>query len=190
MGDMYNTDRLQQLEYERKINELIITGVPYFFDESLWSTYLNLINIFNVNVGQPPAPLVHIYRKVNSSHSSFTKRKYEPAVILIRFRNLYDKEIFFYKYIKSLRSNKLISSDLTAFENVLPINRVRIMENLTIHNYQLYCEARNLKKKGYISSVITLNGHVHIYYENVFAKKIQNLDELLTIVCQKHNNNL
>jgi hypothetical protein len=140
--DMVNSETGDELEAIKKSNEVIITGIPAQINCELPQLYrmigstIGLSNVASVEISNnqlnlPPAKVYKLQNNHNTNNIS----------LLIRFENIYQKEIVMSQYFKH-------SKELTLDKVGFPGNKKRFFmhHNLTKPRYNAYKLAQELKK--------------------------------------------
>lgn len=157
--------RMDQLERQVRMNELVISGVPFQENENLCDIITSVCRAINYNGG------------VDSIESSFrlpvrrNTRNSSPSII-VKFWGSDAKNFFFKQYF----SSKELCASKIGF--TVP-SRIYVNENLTKRNFDIFRKVRELKKDGKIARFNTQRGRVVVKFQDAERMHaIESLDHL------------
>lgn len=164
--------RIDQLERQVRMNESVVSGVPYDKNEKIYDILSAICGIIKFSGG------------VSSIETSFrlpsnNKRRRSTPSIVVKFWGADAKAEFFKQYFAAERLCASMIGYTTA-------SRIYVNENLTKRNFEIFKAARNLKKDGKISRFSTQRGRVFIKFpmsEVIYT--VESLDHL-HILCQQN----
>lgn len=138
--------RIDQLERQIRMNELVISGVPYMESETVIDIVASISRTIKFSAGQDAIESCFRLPVHNN------RRRSSPSII-VRFWGADAKLDFFKCYFNS---SKLCTTML----GYSAASRIYVNENLTKRNFEIFCKARDLKKDGKIVRFSTLRGRV------------------------------
>lgn len=153
-------NRLDQLERQMRMNELVISGVPYVDNEKVWEIVSSISNVIKFPGGS------------DSIETCFCL----PMQSIVRFWGAEAKSAFF----KHFFAAKKLCTSLIGYSAT---SRIYVNENLTKRNFEIFCMARELKKNGKIVRFTTQRGRVNIKLhgsENSYT--IDSLSQLSSLI--------
>lgn len=163
--------RIDQLERQIRINELVLSGVPFVNNENLVEIMTTICRVIKFSGG------------VDSIESCFrlpvrnNRRRSSPSII-IKFWGADAKNDFFKQYF----ATKKLCTSMIGF--AAP-SRVYVNENLTKRNFEIFCASRDLKKDGRIARFNTQRGRVVVQLQGSDKSYIvDSLDQLSKLVNQ------
>lgn len=157
--------RIDQLERQVRMNELVVSGVPFLENENLCDIMTSICRAINYDGG------------IDSIETSFrlpirrATRNSSPSII-VKFWGADVKNHFFKQYF----SAKKLCASMIGFAAA---SRIYVNENLTKMNFDIFCKVRELKKDGKITRFNTQRGRVVVKLqdsERTYA--IESLDHL------------
>lgn len=138
--------RIDQLERQVRMNEVVISGVPYVENEKVIDIVTLISRTIKFSGGQDAIESCFRLPAYNN------RRRSSPSII-VRFWGA-DAKVDFIKCYFS--SSKLCT---TMLGHSAP-SRIYVNENLTKRNFEIFCQARDLKKNGKIVRFSTQRGRV------------------------------
>lgn len=141
-------NRVDQLERQIRMNELVISGVPMVKDENLYEIIGSICKAINYCGG------------LDSIESGFclpvhnNRRRLSPSII-VKFWGSDAKNEFFKRYFAT---KKLCTTSI----GFSAPSRIYVNENLTKRNFGIFCMARDMKKDGKIAHFTTQRGRIAI----------------------------
>lgn len=146
--------RFNKMERELLRNELIVTGVPVTYGESMYDIIGDMVNALQSDI--TASDVVSSYRlpaRKTDSRTSHNDRR--PAPIVLKLTSDWAKQNILSKYFKMKNLN---ASDFGHQSK----SRVYVNESLTMHNRVIFKAASEAKKSKLISKCYTRNGIVQI----------------------------
>lgn len=141
-------ERIDQLERQVRMNELVVSGVPFVENENVLETLSSLCRVINYSGG------------TNAIETCFRlpanrNQRRSSSSIIIKFWGADAKNDFFKQYFTVQR----LCASMLGFGAP---SRIYINENLTKRNFEIFRKARELKKEGKILRFNTQRGRVVI----------------------------
>lgn len=145
LDDKFNS----HIEITRRVNNAIISGIPYKANENIGSIFKDLSS----KIGFLSPPDARYYRFKNEND--------EKRPIVIIFPAEFYKDYFMVQYFKVAKT--LVLGDITGFSNSK--ERVYIQHDLTPEQYRINKLALHYRKSGLIKQVRITHGYVTMKYQ-------------------------
>lgn len=175
--NMHNAheSRFNKMERELLRNELIITGVPTTYGESVMDIIGDICNTLQCNVNG--GDVVAAYRlPAGKAKSGRFHSERITAPIILKLVNDWAKQTLLSAYFKL----KNLNTGVIGYQTK---SRIYINESLTINNRSIFKAATEAKKSKLITKCYTRNGIVHIQISHegkIF--RISDIDQLNAII--------
>lgn len=161
--------RIDQLERQVRMNELIVSGVPLVDNENLSNIMTSISKVINFSGG------VDAIESCFRLPSHNNRRRLSPSII-VKFWGGEAKSDFFKQYFVT----KKLCSTMLGFSAP---SRIYVNENLTKRNFEIFCKARDLKKDGKIVRFNTQRGRVVVKLQGSEKSYfVDSLDQLSSLV--------
>lgn len=161
--------RIDQLERQLRMNELVISGVPYLDNEKVIDIVSSICGVIKFAGGRD------VFESCFRLPIRNIRRRSTPSII-VKFWAVEAKTDFFRCYFNA---NKLCTS-MVGYSSA---SRIYINENLTKRNFEIFCSARDLKKEGKIVRYSTQRGRVVVKIQGSERSfTIDTLDQLSSLV--------
>lgn len=145
--------RIDQLERQARMNELVISGVPVVDNENLNDILMRISQSIKFPGGTDS--MQSFFRLPVSNKKPIRTNRLQTPSIIIRFWGTQAKSDFFNLYLN--KKNLCV----TTLGFSAP-SRIYVNENLTKKNFEIFCLARQMKLNGRIFRFNTFNGRVFI----------------------------
>lgn len=160
--------RIDQLERQVRMNELVISGLPYSDNERV----IDIVSSIFEAVKFPGRDAIESCFRLPSHNN---RRRAAPSVI-VKFWGTEAKMDFFKRYFDT----KKLCTTMIGF--TAP-SRIYVKENLTKRNFEIFCKARDLKKDGKIVRFSTQRVRVVVKLQGSEKSfTIDTLDQLSSLV--------
>lgn len=162
-------NRIDELERAVRMNELVISGVPYVADERIIDIVSNICKAIKFTGG------------IDSIETCFrlptaSNRRRTSSSIIVKFWGADAKNQFFKQYFVA----KKLCTTMIGFTAK---SRIYVNENLTKRNFEIFCKCRDLKRDGKIARFNTQRGRVVVRINGTGdANIINSLEQLRALI--------
>lgn len=161
--------RIDQLERQVRMNELVISGVPYIENEKIIDIVTSISAAIKFPCGQNVIESCFRLPVHNNS------RRSSPSII-VRFWGAEAKMDFFKSYFN-------VAKLCTTMIGYSAASRIYINENLTKRNFEIFCKARDFKKDGKVIRFSTQRGRVVVkLHGSERSYAIETMEQLSSLV--------
>lgn len=164
-------NRIDQLERQVRMNELVISGVPTTDNEKLMEIIASICRVIQFHGGSEAIETCFRLPIHNN------RRRSSPSII-VKFWGADGKNDFFKRYF----ATKKLCTSMIGYSAP---SRIYVNENLTKKNFDIFCKARDLKKEGKIIRFNTQRGRVTVKLQgSEKSHTVDSMDKLSLLVSQ------